>query len=88
MDLSTSDSEHYSILDDFEKELEDNISVSFAKNKKCLPNCCFSPCIMPPQLDVIKCGNPDCLSSFDEKFLHHACQISYEDEHGLEGDGC
>ena len=79
--------DEYSTLNEFESELEKNSETSSNTSNAHLPNCCFSPCIIP-QLQVIECGNPKCTSAFDAKFLHHACQINYEDMHGLEGYEC
>ena len=84
--MSTFDEVNHFLTDDDSEISSDK--ENFNKEKVKNPHTCtFNPCIFL-QLPLIKCGNPECSSDLSEKFLHHACQISYQDTHDLECKGC
>ena len=86
-DLSIFDERYNNDLDDSDLYSSVDESSTNVDESQDLPLCSYNPCILP-HLKVAECGNPKCTSVSLEKYLHHACQISYMDTYDLECEGC
>ena len=64
------------------------IIAETSKDHNTIKHCSF-PCFHP-ELDLEKCSRQDCQASVGKKnnYLHHVCQIKYQEENKLECDGC
>ena len=87
VDSSTFELHDNDVGNDSDSSRDDNLHESYYEKNDNSPTCSFNPCILP-QLNLIVCGNPKCTSVLSEKYLHHACQVSYMDAHNLECEGC